>query len=104
MSGIGIHTDSKSKKTQVYCHCSQRRGQSPSHTGAEWRHRLADIIRESTSDFDLMPSCCAHTVRASVKVSVEVVLLAEFVRERDAGEQLAPFTLDWVDIEEHHEA
>lgn len=51
-----------------------------------------------------MPSCCAHTVHASVEVSVEVVLLAEFVREGDAGEQLAPLTLDWVDVEEHHEA
>lgn len=51
-----------------------------------------------------MPSCCAHAVHTSVEVRVEVVLLAEFVRERDASEQLAPFTLDWVDVEEHHEA
>ncbi len=50
-----------------------------------------------------MPSC-AHTVHVSVEVSIEVVLLAEFVREGDAGEQLAPLTLDWVDVEEHHEA
>ena len=39
-----------------------------------------------------------------MKVSVEVVLRAEFVREGDAGEQLAPFTLYGVDVEEHHEA
>lgn len=39
-----------------------------------------------------------------MEVSVEVVLLTEFVREGDAGEQLAPFTLDRVDVEEHHEA
>lgn len=52
----------------------------------------------------MMPSCCAQTVHTSVEVSVEVVLLAEFVREGDAGEQLAPFTLDWVDIEKHHKA
>lgn len=102
MSDIGIHTD-RVKKTQVYCQCSQRRGQCPSPTRAEWKHRLADIFCQSTS-FDLMPSCCAHAVRTSVDVSVEVVLLAEFVREGDAGEQLAPFTLDWVDIEEHHKA
>lgn len=51
-----------------------------------------------------MPPCCARSVPASVEVSVEVVLLAEFVRERDAGEQLAPFALDRVDVEEHREA
>lgn len=51
--------------------------------------------------FDLMPSCSAHT---SVEVSIEVILLAELVCKGYAGEQLAPFTLDWVDVEEHHEA
>lgn len=39
-----------------------------------------------------------------MEVSVEVVLLAEFVREGDAGEQLAPLALDRVDVEEHHQA
>lgn len=51
-----------------------------------------------------MPPCWAHSVHFSVEVSIEVVLLAEFVREGDAGEQLAPFTLDWVDIKKHHKA
>ena len=51
-----------------------------------------------------MPSCCARTGDTSVEVGVEVVLLAEFVREGDAREQLAPITLNWVDIEEHHKA
>lgn len=49
-----------------------------------------------------MPSC--FVAHASMKVGIEVVLLAEFVRERDAGEQFAPVTLDWVDVEEHHKA
>lgn len=39
-----------------------------------------------------------------MEVSVEVVLLAEFVREGDAGEQLAPLAFDRVDVEEHHQA
>lgn len=76
------------------------KGTVPPVTQGQSGHRMADITSTSTS-FDLMPSCCAHP---SVEVSVEVVLLAEFVREGDAGEQLAPFTLDWVDVEEHHEA
>lgn len=48
-----------------------------------------------------MPSRCAQT---SVEVGVEVILLTEFVCEGDASEQFAPFTLDWVDIEEHNKA
>lgn len=40
----------------------------------------------------------------SMEVGVEVVLLTEFVSERDAGDQLAPFALDGVDVKEHHEA
>lgn len=39
-----------------------------------------------------------------MQVSVEVVLLAELVREGDAREQLAPLALDGVDVEEHHQA
>lgn len=45
----------------------------------------------------------AHAAQLSVEVGVEVVLLAELVRERDAGEQLAPLTLYRVDVEEHDE-
>lgn len=41
---------------------------------------------------------------ASVEMRVEVVLLAKFVREGDAGEQLAPLALDGVDVEEHDQA
>lgn len=37
-------------------------------------------------------------VHPSVKVSIEIVLLAELVCEGDAGDQLAPLTLDGVDI------
>ena len=39
-----------------------------------------------------------------MEVGVEVVLLAELVGEGDAGEQLAPLALDWVHVEEHHQA
>lgn len=35
-------------------------------------------------------------------MSVEVIFLTELVRQRDAGKQLAPITLDWIYIEEHH--
>lgn len=51
-----------------------------------------------------MTSCRAHATRASVEVRVEVILLAELVCERDAGEQLAPLALDGVDVEEHGES
>lgn len=43
---------------------------------------------------------CAH---ASVQVSVQVVLLAEFVCKGDAREKFAPVALDGVDVKEHHE-
>lgn len=33
-------------------------------------------------------------------MSVQVVLLAELVRDRDAGQELAPVTLHRVDVEE----
>lgn len=39
-----------------------------------------------------------------MEVSVEVILLAEFVCKWDARDQLAPLALDGVDVEEHHEA
>lgn len=39
-----------------------------------------------------------------MQVSVEVILLTELVRQRDAGKQLAPFTLNWIYVEEHHKA
>lgn len=39
-----------------------------------------------------------------MEVGVEVILLAELVCERDAGEQLAPLALDGVDIEEHDQS
>lgn len=39
-----------------------------------------------------------------MEVSVEVIFLTELVCQRDAGKQLAPFTLDWIYIEEHHKA
>lgn len=51
-----------------------------------------------------MSSCHAHATQVSVEVGVEVILLAELVCERDAGEQLAPLALDGVDIEEHDES
>lgn len=46
----------------------------------------------------------ATPTQVSVEVGVEVVLLAELVCERDAGEQLAPLALDGVDVEEHHQS
>lgn len=39
-----------------------------------------------------------------MQVSVQVILLTEFVCEGDAREQLAPVALDGVDVEEHHKA
>jgi len=68
MSDIGIHTN-RVKKLNT--------STSPLWGGGQSGGRLADIIRPSTS-VDPTPSC-------SVEVSVEVVLLAEFVREGDAG-------------------
>lgn len=67
--------------TQARSHCSQERGPPP-----PW-----------------VSCCCALAAQLSVEVGVEVVLLAELVRERDAGEQLAPLALDRVDVEEHDE-
>ncbi|MED6274683.1 hypothetical protein CHARACLAT_018790 [Characodon lateralis] len=65
-------------------------------------HRERKYFPYQSTTIDLIPSCfVAHT---SVKVGVEVVLLTEFVRERDAGDQFTPVALDWVDIEEHYEA
>lgn len=94
MSDIGIHTDRVKKTTNKHKHIGivHREG-GRAETGA----------CQSTA-FDLMPPRCARSVAASVEVSVEVVLLAEFVRERDAGDQLAPVALDRVDVEEHHQA
>lgn len=39
-----------------------------------------------------------------MEVRVEVVLFAELVGERNAGEQLAPLALDGVHVEEHYES
>lgn len=39
-----------------------------------------------------------------MEVRIEVVLLAELVGDRNAGEQLAPLTLDGRHVEEHHES
>lgn len=78
MIGVDAHTDRVGEKeTQAQSHCSR------------------DVPR--------MSRCCAHVAKLSVEVGVEVVLLAELVRERDAGEQLAPLALDRVDVEEHNE-
>lgn len=49
------------------------------------------------------PPCPGSVLQLSVEVGVQVVLLAELVREGDAGEQLAPVALDGVDVEEHGE-
>lgn len=39
-----------------------------------------------------------------MEVRIEVVLLTELVGERNAGEQLAPLTLDGRHVKEHHES
>lgn len=39
-----------------------------------------------------------------MELSVQLVLFTELVRERDAGEELAPFTAHRVEVEEDHQA
>lgn len=104
MSGIGIHTDKSKKKNTSILSLFTEKGTAPQST--QGQSGDTDWLMSSVSPHLL--TCCLPVVLtlsdASVEVSVEVVLLAEFVRERDAGEQLAPFALDRVDVEEHHEA
>lgn len=83
------------KNTSITSLFTEKRPVHQPHGGS-----AADIINSFSFFFDPTPSRST----ASMEVSVEVVLLAEFVRERDAGEQFAPVTLDGVDVEEHHEA
>lgn len=35
-------------------------------------------------------------------MGIQVILLTKLVCQGNAGEQLAPLTLDWMDIKEHH--
>lgn len=88
MKSIGIHNDRvKEHNNNLLVH--RERGNVP-------------LPLDQSTTIDLMPSC--FVARTSMKVGVEVVLLAEFVREGDASDQFAPVALDGVDVEEHHEA
>lgn len=51
-----------------------------------------------------MQSSESNALKASVDVSIEVVLLTELVRQRNAREKLAPLALNRVHVEEHDEA
>lgn len=84
MSGVDVHTDTVGG-------------------GGEKRKHGLTVHRKGDRRPPWMSCCCAHAAQLSVEVGVEVVLLAELVRERDAGEQLAPLALDRVDVEEHDE-
>lgn len=51
-----------------------------------------------------MQSSESNALKASVDVSIEVVLLTELVRQRNAREKLAPLALNRVHVEEHDQA
>lgn len=83
----------------------REQGGSDEWHGGSYRQRREEkgqafAIPRPVSSFDT----AAPPARVSVEVGVEVILLAELVCERDAGEQLAPLALDGVDVEEHDEA
>lgn len=46
--------------------------------------------------------CLGFLIAVSVEMGIQVILLTELVCQGNAGEQLAPLTLDGMDIKEHH--